>query len=194
MCLRHVQRVSLLLFLGFAVLLEFVPSEVHGFSSNDVRARRTVFVVHPRRGGTHRVSLDTPPNPATTCTFRYEQVQGATPETWELLIYGDRTVGELACRARRLPAAQATELGENLDGTGIDLAAEHDYAAPSYLLFEDMQLELGDNATTVIEAVAFDSSGVRLATSDLVSSGSQLRTRSGFMGNLRSVMLKALLY
>ncbi|KAK4533718.1 hypothetical protein CCYA_CCYA18G4600 [Cyanidiococcus yangmingshanensis] len=177
-----------------AIAICGLVSVASGTLASDVRAQRTVFVIHPQRAGEHRVSLDTPPNPATTCTFRYEQVHGASPETWELQLYGDRAAGELACRVRRVPSGEAAVATSGAVTKNADFASEHDEAAPSYLFFGDFAMVLGDGSTTVIEASAVGSEGNPVPTEDLVWEGARLQSRSGFMGSLRSVTMKALLY
>jgi hypothetical protein len=92
-----------------------------------------------------------------------------------------------------VPSGEAAAAASNRSFRG-DFSTERDEAAPSYLFFGDFTLVLGDGSTTVIEATATDPTGTEIPAKDLVWEGARLQSRPGFMGSLRSLTMKALLY
>jgi UPF0556 domain len=90
------------------------------------------FKVVPNSPGKVTVDLDTPPIPASSCTFEWNS-NGATPEQWLVKVSGNPRSGDLECDiARRGNAA-------------------------TYLFFVTFRVTLG--TSPVLEAVVHDNDG-----------------------------------
>ena len=168
----------LLLLLCSLILIRAVQSE-------EVRRRRSRFVMHPAMPGSKSVSLDTPPNPATTCTFTYAGGESFSAEEWEMLVQGDAATGELLCHVRRLP-------DEHDDWDEWD--EEDRWLRPSQYVFRNFELGFGEGAKPLIEAVVHDSNGMQVPEEAFPPEGARIKNPDSFQGSLQSLKIKTLLY
>jgi UPF0556 domain len=90
------------------------------------------FKVVPNSPGKVTVDLDTPPIPASSCTFEWNS-NGATPEQWIAKVSGDPRSGDLECEIARRG---------NVD---------------TYLFFVNFKVTLG--TSPVVEAIVHDNDG-----------------------------------
>lgn len=92
----------------------------------------TEFKIVPGREGSVSVALDTPPIPASTCSFEWA-TSGATTELWAAKISGDPRSGEMECEISRRGGTE------------------------TYLLFSKFRTTLG--TSPVLEAVIHGNDG-----------------------------------
>jgi hypothetical protein len=90
------------------------------------------FKVVPNSPGKVTVDLDTPPIPASSCTFEWNS-NGATPEQWIAKVSGDPRSGDLECEIARRGNAE------------------------TYLFFVTFKVTLG--TSPVLDAIVHDNDG-----------------------------------
>lgn len=146
-------------------MLCFVLLEYVALALALAKEASTEFKIVPGKDDSISVALDTPPIPASTCSFAWS-TSGATTELWTAKVVGDPRSGELECEISRRGGAE------------------------TYLLFSKFKTTLGTNP--VLEAVIHDNDG-ELGVEHYDTDGECVENRHTWEGGtIRRISLKSM--